>query len=159
MSEVEFSEGEFKEKANEEILELIHHHSFQIRQHAQREAFRRGNQIIIQLREALSDCVDSEKAHRLQNLIVEIQREVDQREKTRRLKNEKESLAKKSEQIQETLELWENRLIRLQPLGEDCRDFLAHWSDIKNYLFWLRERLNEIEIRRATLHQAERSQP
>ncbi len=138
-----------------DLLEKMKNQNFNTRQITQKELRNRGIKILLELREAMTDCRDSEQVHRLENLIQTIQIDIDLKEKTSRLERQKTSIESEIQEIQATLEIWEQKLRQLRPTEGDCQIFIENWQNIQQYLFWLREKLNYLEIRRAAIKGSE----
>lgn len=148
------TEDDFSRLETKDLLEKLKSPHFHIRQLTQKELRKRGVTLLLELREAMTDCRDSEQVHRLQNLIQLIQEDMNLREKTSRLERQKSTIESEIQEIQTTLEIWEQKLRQLRPVEEDCSLFIVHWQNVQQYLFWLRERINYLEIRRASLKES-----
>lgn len=155
---LEFPPEDFSRKSVQELIRLLTHSSFEMRQGVQKELLTRGKNVVIELRQALSDCSDTELAHRLQSLIEKIHSDMIAREQTQRLVKEKDRLENQSRTLYNTLAMWDQKLCQLTPSHEDCQTFIANWDNIQNYLFWVRERLNEVEIRKAAYYNSQKHQ-
>lgn len=146
-------EESFSPKQVGDLIHLLNDGNFQIRQKAQKELRQRGVNVLLELRHAMTDSRDSEEVHRLQNLIQMIQTDIDNKEHTRRLERQKNTLEDQSKEIQETLELWNKKLCQLRPTEDDCKLYIENWTQIQQYLFWLREKLNHIELQRSFIEE------
>lgn len=140
-------------KRVEELIDLLKNVNFEVRQNAQRELRQRGLKVLLELRHAMTDSRDSEQVNRLQNLIHHIQGDHEAKEQTRRFERHQQTIDKEAQEIVNTLTIWELKLRQLRPTTEDCQLFIENWESIQNYLFWLRRRLNEVELQRSMMQQ------